>query len=384
MIGALEVLFWLSVFLIVYPYLIYLPIVRLMGMLRPKPVRKRAFEPAVTILIPAYNEADCIEATVSNKLGLDYPRDRLQVLVISDGSDDGTDEIVRKFSAEGVELLRREGREGKAAALNAAVKLARGDVIVFSDANSLFDNGAIREIVANFADQTVGYVTGSLSFATSDQTGATEEGGGIYLKYENALRSAETRIGSIIGVNGGVDAIRRELYTDIPKQLITDFVLPLTVIANGRRVVFEPGALAIEVPNSEISSEFRMRVRVALRALQGLSYMRRLMNPIAHPLTSFCLFSHKVVRYMGFLFMAAALIANFVLAIQSSIYVNILLLHLGCYAIAASGLCLNLPGPLGRVSRPSGYLLMSYAAFGVATFRFFRGDTMATWRPRAG
>lgn len=381
---ALEIVFWGSVFLVAYPYVVYPLLIGLLGLVRPRPVRKTPCLPSVTILIPAYNEADCIEATVRNKLELDYPADRLQIIVVSDGSDDGTDDIVKGFAERGVALMRREGREGKAAALNAAVRMATGEIVVFSDANSLFAADALKRIVENFSDPDVGYVTGVLGFFNDASAGVAGAGGGAYLRYENALRAAETRIGSIIGVNGGVDAIRRELYTDIPKQLITDFVLPLTVIARGRRVVQEPAAQARESANTEMGSEFRMRVRVALRALQGLAYMRRLLNPFRHPLVAFCLVSHKVLRYLAFVFMFTALAANVVLAIDSPFYRGLMVLQAAGYALGLAGLYAGLPRPLGKLVGAPGYLLMTYAAFGVATFRFLRGDTMATWRPRAG
>jgi cellulose synthase/poly-beta-1,6-N-acetylglucosamine synthase-like glycosyltransferase len=381
--GAAQFLFWMCVFLVAYPYLIYPLLVKVIARLRPRPVRKAAWEPKVTVLIPAYNEASCIRATVQNKLDQSYPQNRLQIIVVSDGSDDGTDEIVREFSPQGVRLLRREGREGKAAALNEAIRHAEGEIVVFSDANSLFDTDTIRSLVENFADPEVGYVTGSLRFST-DGTSLSGDGGGAYIRYENALRSAETRLGSIIGVNGGVDAIRRVLYVDIPRQLITDFVLPLSVIAAGHRVVFDSGATSVEEANSETNSEFRMRVRVALRALQGLVYMKRLLNPFAYPLVSFCLISHKLLRYIAFLFLLVALACNFVLAMSSPFYQLLLSLHIAGYLLALVGLSRGIPPWLRRLTLVPSYLLMTYAAFAMATFKFFRGDSMAVWRPRAG
>lgn len=384
MIGLIEIAFWASVLLIIYPYLLYPALIALMGMINSRPVRKAHHEPSVTILIPAYNEVDCIGATIQNKLELSYPKNLLQILVVSDGSDDGTDGVIQKFAGNGVELLRCEGREGKAAALNAAVKHARGEIVVFSDANSLFSADALRFLMENFADPEVGYVTGSLQFSDDPNSGVAGTGGGVYLRYENSLRLGESKVGSIIGVNGGVDAIRRDLYTDIPKQLITDFVLPLTVIAGGGRVIYEPRALAREMANTEVASEFRMRVRVALRALQGMAYMRHLFDPFRYPLTFFCLLSHKVIRYLAFIFVITAFVANCMLAIELSPYRIVLGLHISGYVLALLGLYVQPPGILGRLAAAPSYLLMSYAAFAIALFRFMRGDTMATWKPRAG
>lgn len=375
-----ELVFWFLVFLIVYPYAIYPAIVHAFGWIRPKSIHRLSIYPMVTVLIPAYNEADCIAKTIQNKLDQDYPRDKLEIIVVSDGSTDGTDDIVRGFARLGVVLLRREGREGKAAALNEAVQHANGEILVFSDANSLFDKCAIRFMVENFADPEVGYVTGTLRYSGD----GASLGGGAYMRYENRLRSAETRIGSIIGVNGGVDAIRRDLYTDIPRELITDFVLPLHVIASGLRVIYDPLVISQETANSEITSEFRMRVRVALRALQGLVYMRHLLDPRRYPLASFCVISHKVLRYLTFMFLPIALLANIRLAYVESTYQILLIAHISIYALALLGLRANLPQWMHRLTVIPSYFLLSNTAFMVAAIKFMRRETMATWRPRAG
>lgn len=375
-----ELVFWSSVFLIVYPYAVYPALVHALGWIRPKFVRRHSIYPMVTVLIPAYNEADCIAKTIQNKIDQDYPRDKLDIIVVSDGSTDGTDDIVHGFAHLGVVLLRREGREGKAAALNEAVQHATGEILVFSDANSLFDRNAIRFMVENFADPDVGYVTGRLRYVGD----GASLGGGAYMRHENRLRSAETRIGSIIGVNGGVDAIRRELYTDIPPKLITDFVLPLHVIASGLRVIYDPRVISCETANSEITSEFRMRVRVALRAMQGIVYMRRLLDPRHYPLASFCLISHKVLRYLTFMFLSVALLANIRLAYVEPLYQSLLIAHISVYALALLGLRGNLSQWVRRFTVIPSYFLLSNAAFMVAAIKFMRRETIATWRPRAG
>src|SRR5882757_1281630 len=281
-----KLFFWLSIFLILYPSVIYPCLVCLIAWIRPRPLKRRPWLPSVTVLIPAYNEAQNIAATIQNKLEQDYPSDRLEIIAISDASTDRTDDIVREFSSRNVRLIRREQREGKAAALNEAVRYASGEVLVFSDANSLFAPGAIRRMMENFADPEIGYVTGNLAYKIRN-SGIAGNGCSAYMKYENAMRTLETRAASIIGVNGGVDAIRRELYRNVPRQLITDFVLPLHVISTRHRVVYDDRAHSFEVANSDLGSEFRMRVRVALRALQGITFMNRLCNPVNYPWAAF-------------------------------------------------------------------------------------------------
>jgi len=381
MIAFAKICLWLSAFLVVYPAIFYPALVWLVALIWPRPVKRRSWFPSVTVLIPAYNEAQNIASTIQNKLDQDYPRDQLEIVVISDGSTDGTDDIVREFSSQDVRLIRREQREGKAAGLNEGVRSARGEVLVFSDANSLFAPDAIRRMVENLADPEVGYVTGNLAYQTYMQ--GIAGGCSAYMRYENALRGLETRAGSIIGVNGGVDAIRRELYTDVPRQLITDFVLPLHVIRVGHRVVYDERVRSSEVANTELGSEFRMRVRVSLRALQGISYMRQLCNPFKYRWAAFSLISHKVSRYFCFFFLAIAFLANIGLASTPG-YAALIVGQTFVYLLALSGLRKSLPALFPRLALIPAYFLMSNAAFAVAAIKFLQGETMATWQPRAG
>lgn len=377
------IIFWMSILLIIYPYVIYPLLIGVWGLLRPLQVRRAAIEPTVTVLIPAYNEADCIATTLNRLIEQDYPRERLQIVVVSDASDDGTDEIVQRHADFNVELIRVESRGGKANALNVAVPQTRGEIIVFCDANAQFAQDAVRNLVRNFADGTVGYVTGQLTLVSP---GESLSGGGsaAYVRYEGIVRVAETRVASIIGVNGGVDAIRRSLYSDVPRELITDLVLPLRVIASGYRVIYDPSVRSTEVANSQLRSEFRMRVRVALRAWQGLAHMKRLLNPLHYPVTAFCLLSHKVLRYVGFVFLLSAAVANISLAISSEIYQKLLFFQIALYVLAILGITRTGGGWGRRFGVLPGYLLVSYAAFALAAIKFVRGQTMATWKPRAG
>lgn len=366
----------------VYPLAGYPLVLYVFAALRPRPVARQAHVPEVTVLIPAYNEEECLAATIQNKLEQDYPRGKLQVIVVSDASTDGTDDIVRRYASQGVQLLHRASRQGKAAALNEAVRHARGEILVFSDANSTFAADAIRRLVENFADPRVGYVTGSLEYTHAGHTSG--RGSSAYMRYENWLRRLESRVDSVIGVNGGVDAMRRGLYRDVPADQITDFVLPLQVIAAGFRVVFDERAHSRERANQEIGSEFRMRVRVALRALRGMIYARGALNVVRTPIPAFCIVSHKILRYLGFLFLGSALILNALLVTRSAGFGLLLLAQLLLYLCALLGLVRGLPRPLRMLTTLPTYFVVSNAAFAVAAVRFARGDALAVWKPRAG
>lgn len=379
---GLEGLFIIAVAAALYPLIGYPLALCLIAALRPRVVARQEWDPQVTVLIPAYNEADCIAATIQNKLEQDYPAGKLQIIVVSDASSDGTDGIVKSYAPRGVELLRQARRQGKAAGLNEAVRHASGEILVFSDANSEFAPDAVRRLVENFADPQVGYVTGQLQYTHAEE--ASGRGSSSYMRYENWLRGLETRVDSVIGVNGGVDAMRRKLYAAVPVDQITDFVLPLQVIAAGFRVVFDERARSREQANQEMGSEFRMRVRVALRALRGIVYARAALSFVQRPLPAFCILSHKILRYLGFVFLASALVLNVLLATRSDLFALLLLAQSMLYLLAVIGLARGLPRALQTLTALPTYFVMSNVAFAVAALRFARGDTLATWKPRAG
>ena len=380
---ALEWVFWASLLLYVYPYAVYPVLIIALGLFRSGRVAKGDSTPSITVLVPAHNEAEVIARTLECLLAQDYPKERLQILVASDGSTDGTDDIVRSFASRGVELHRAEPRRGKAAVLNAAASLARGEILVFCDANAMFAPDAVRQLAANFHDAKVGYVTGSLS-PQAVGGGPAGSGNSLFTRFENWLRVQETRAGSIIGSNGGIDAVRKQLYWPIPEQLITDLVLPLSVLERGWRVVYDPEARSAELTNPDSRSEFRMRVRVALRAMQGLWAVRSLLSPLRHPYAAFCIASHKIIRYAGFLCMLAALFSNAILAGGSRFYAILFGLQLMAYATALLGFRQGLPAWARRLTTLPSYLLLSYGAFALASIKFLRGQSMAVWRPRSG
>ena len=381
-VSVADWIFLTSVAGVAYPIIGYPVVLFVISLIRSWPVRKAPYQPQVTILIPAYNEAECIARTLENKLKQDYPPEKREIIVVSDASDDGTDEIVSQYAMQGVKIIRREIREGKASALNAAVASVSSEIIIFSDANSSFARDAVRKLVENFADATVGYVTGNLEYTHSGET--TGRGGSLYMRYENWLRTLESNVGSVIGVNGGVDAIRRALYVPVPKEQITDFVLPLHVMASGSRVIFEERARSREEANVRMDAEFRMRVRVALRALNGLRHEKAALNFLKRPLSAFCVFSHKLMRYFCFLFLALAFAANAVLVHYGAVYSFLFLCQITFYSAALLGWRFELPREVRRVTDTPAYFLMSNVAFAVAAFRFWKGDTLATWKPRGG
>jgi len=379
----MAIVFTVSVLMLVYVYAGYPVFCAFFASLRSRAVRSAADTPPVTIIIAAFNEAACIESTLRNKLSLDYPADRVEIIVVSDASDDGTDDIVRRVAGEtgrDVRLLRQEPRAGKTAALNMAAAVASGELLVFSDANSLYGPTALRSLVEPFADPDVGYVTGRMVYKAPDGS-LTGEGCSAYMRYENVLRGLETRLGSVVGVDGGIDAVRASLYAPMRPDQQPDFVLPLSIVQRERRVVYQPRALLYEESLSVASDEFRMRTRVALRAWHALRDKAMLLNPFRHGLYAWQLFSHKWLRYLAPVFQATALAANLALVGTAPVWDALLVLQAFFYGLALVGLLLKgrrLPPPL---SFPF-YLCLLNAAAGNALIRFLRGERQVTWTPR--
>lgn len=381
----IETLFWLALALGLYPYVGYPLVAAFMALFRPRGRRHGIPpQPPVTIVIAAHNEARHIAATVRNKLAQDYPADRLRLIVVSDGSTDGTDEIVAAIAKEDrrVALFRQEPRAGKTSALNLAMRSVASDIVVFSDANSIYRPDALARLTANFDDPRIGYVTGSMRYVNADGS-LVGDGCSAFMRYENWLRTLETRLGSIVGVDGGIDAVRRELYQPMRPDQLPDFVLPLSVVEQGFRVVYEPDAVLAEDSLGDATSEFRMRVRVALRALWALKDKARLLNPANDAVFAFQLVSHKLLRYLSFLPLGAAVVLNPLLLGAGSIHV---------VALAAQGVFWTLALLAWRVpaaarlpaARYCLYFALVNVASAVATWRFLKGEKQMLWQPRVG
>lgn len=369
-----------------YPYLGYPLLAYVLGELRRRSVSANSeYRCSTTVVISAFNEAGSIRETVLNKLQQTYPAELLDVLVISDGSDDGTDEIVLAIANDQprVKLIRQEPRKGKTAAINLAMEKVTSQIVVFSDANSMYHSRAIERLIANFADPSVGYVTGSMRYVTKEGS-LVGDGCDGYMRYENWLREVETRIGSVVGVDGGIDAVRRSLFQRMRPDQLPDFVLPLRVVAQGARVVYEPTAILEEESLSASASEYRMRVRVALRAFWAIWDERRLLNPARFGVFSFQLWSHKLLRYLSFLPLTTFLVLSFLQFHQSWLLKAVLVgeaLFAILVALAGLGIRRVLGLPLPTYCH---YFALLNWTSAVAFLQFLRGKKKVLWAPRQG
>lgn len=377
----MTILFWFSALLILYIYIGYPIILRYL----PKKalhISELSPAPKISILIPAFNEAKVIEGTIRNKLEQNYPSDLIEIIVISDESEDGTDDIVIRISTteERVRLIRQSPRQGKTAGLNLAMQQAQGDIIIFSDANSHYEKNAIANLVNCFSDPQVGYVTGKMVYVNSDGS-LVGDGCSAYMKYENHMRALETQVASVVGVDGGIDAIRRELYQPMNADQLPDFVLPLKVVTQGKRVIYCESALLNEESLSNSQSEFRMRVRVSLRAYWAMKDMKHLFNPFAYGLFALQITSHKLLRYIAFIPLIIAFVSNGFIT-HNAFYSLTFLIQIIFYGSAAF-VSLN-DGTTNRWLGLANYFCLINLASAMAFIKFLKGEKIVLWKPRVG
>ena len=287
------------------------------------------------MILAARNEAEVIGEKIENSLALDYPRDRLQVIVVSDCSTDGTDEIVVDYADRGVELYRMEAQSGKTAAQNAGVRMASGSILVFSDANSMYAVDALRELLRPLSEPKVGCVCGELRYMNPDDQGAGK-GEGMYWRYERFLKCRESLLCSTLGANGSIYALRRELFDELEADIISDFIMPIRAWRKGYRVVYVPGAVATENAGASFQDEFRRRRRIIARSVHSLWTEVGVLNPFANGLFAVQIISHKVMRWLVPIFLIVIFICNVLLAGESPYHI-FLVLQLAFYGLGLLG-----------------------------------------------
>ena len=377
---GIELLLILSIAVVLYTYAGYPALAYVLSRWFGRPIYKADITPRVAVIIAAYNEERDIARKLENTLELDYPRDRLEILVASDCSSDRTDEIVREYSARGVVLHRLPERLGKSVAQNRAARTCAGEVLVFSDATTMYEPDAVRKIVRSFADPQVGCVAGELIYV---DPGATAVGQGCrsYWSYEKLLKRSESRLGSLIGVSGCLYAVRRSNFSPIPLDMSSDFAIATEIHLQGLRTVYDHEAIAFEETNGRDRDEFRMRIRVIEQTMSALHRYAEVLDPRRHGLFAFQMISHKVLRYALPLFLIVAFISSAMLVDSSSLYRLIFVAQAMFYATALAGwACERMGLRIGPLSLPY-YFVLANAASLAAFVKFVRGEAHLTWEP---
>lgn len=373
------IVFWAGAAAMVYIYAGYPAIVKLLSRVAGREARKGDGQPSVTVVVAAYNEEKSLRAKLDNLMTLAYPAERLDVLVASDGSTDATDSIVTGYGNPRVRLLRVEGRVGKTACQNRAVEMATGELVVFTDATTILDRDAVAAMARNFDDPEVGCVAARLRYVGRGEN-LTAAGGTAYWGYELGLRQAESRVGSLVGVSGCLYAVRRSAYRPIRPDLISDFVIAMTMQGQELRTVLEPDAVCYEDMLERSREELPMRVRVAIRSIAALVSERAFLNPLRHGLFAWQLISHKALRYLSPLLWIVTLVGAAALAAQP-FYLGALGAQLLVIAAGVAGFLLQGRGArLGVLGKPYYFLLTNLASL-LALVRYVRGERVRIWNP---
>ncbi len=380
MMIAAKILFWVCAGLLAYVYAGYPVLVFLVGSLFPKPVRRSTIEPDVTVLITAFNEEGAIRKKIENTLQIDYPPDKLEILVASDGSTDRTDEIVREFADRGVKLFRQEGRVGKTATQNHAVERASGEIILFSDATTAYRKDVFHKLLPNFADPDVGCAAGRLIYVDDEQTNIGK-GAKSYWNYETFLKTAESRACSLIGASGCLYAVRKSAYEPMYPEACSDFLICTSLYRKGLRSVFAPDAVCTEETNQNTAHELRMRVRVISQTFTDLWRNRDMLNPLKSGFYGIELISHKVLRYAVPVILLLLFVSSILIARSSVLYVPIVAFQILFYGSALAGWMFERTGRRITLLAMPLYFVLANLASALAFYKFLRGETYTRWEP---
>jgi cellulose synthase/poly-beta-1,6-N-acetylglucosamine synthase-like glycosyltransferase len=377
--ALLAALFWVSAAAVTYTYLGYPVLIWVLARCfgRPRePAVSDGERPTVSMLIAAHDEEAVIGSRIGNALAMNYPPEKLEVVVASDGSTDETAEVARRFANHRVRVLDFAQRRGKSATLNAAFGALRGDLVLLSDANTECDPDAADRIVRWFGDPKVGAVCGRLVLR-DPETGRNADG--LYWRYETFLKQCEGRLGALLGANGGLYAIRRELLEPIPDQtIVDDFVIPLlAVVRTGCSIVFDPDAVAWEETAPGLAPEFRRRARIGAGGFQSIALLYPLLDP-RRGWIAFTFFSHKVLRWTCPLFLVALLVASAALS-GRPFYRACLAAQVGFYAASLAVLALPGQRTAPRLLRLAGMFTLMNAALLVGLWRWARRTQGGTW-----
>jgi cellulose synthase/poly-beta-1,6-N-acetylglucosamine synthase-like glycosyltransferase len=373
---GLEIVFWASLAALVWTHFGYPAAVAALALLHPRPPRRAAILPAVSLIVPAYNEEDVIERKLENVLALDYPAEQLEIVVASDASTDATHNIVARFAGRGVRLIECE-RGGKVAAQDRAVRETTGEIVAFGDANVEWAPDALRELVAPFADPSVGMACGHVRLV--NPSGGTNQEG-VYWRYEMWLRARESLVHSMTGSNGAIYAVRRHAYREVDPRFGHDLSFPYLMVQNGYRAVYEPRAHATENMTIDIEDEFRRKVRMFEHAWLML-FRGRMFRLRVGPVYWVELVSHRLLRYWSGPLHVLLLASSALLAGHGTLYAVALGLQLA--GLALVGVSILARGRI-RVLRILHYYLLVTLATVIALAGYLRRGVPATWDKAAG
>ncbi len=385
-------LFWVSLFIIFYTFLgygilLYL-MVRLRRVFRGRRIPHENSLISCTLVVAAYNEADFIREKIHNTLLLDYPEDKLSLLFITDGSDDGTPDIIAVESR--IKLMHQADRQGKVAAIHRAIKEVQSEIVIFTDANTLLNKDAVSRIARHYSDRQVGAVAGEKRIRTGSTADAGAAGEGFYWKYESTLKKWDSELYSVVGAAGELFSVRRSLYQPVANDVILDdFMISMQIAMQGYRIVYEPEAYAIESSSENVTEELKRKIRIAAGGIQSIIRLRELLNIFKYGVLSFQYISHRVLRWTitPFLLLLVFILNIFLLFhSQQNIYWILFFCQSVFYILAFLGFLLERKKLRVKVMFiPYYFCVMNYAVI-MGIRRYLRGGQSAIWEKakRAG
>lgn len=377
----IEYLLWLCLMMVLYVYFGYpLLLIILSRFKKASAIVGIKDYPSVSIIIAAFNEEKVIQEKINNCLALDYPKNKLHIIVASDGSSDSTNEIVGKLTSSRVQLVAHEVNKGKSSIQNQAVKVAKGDILLFSDADTFLRADALKRMCEQLNQTNVGCVIGKIVFQIEGE-GSVGEGEGLYWRYELSIRAMESRIGNFAMGTGAIMAVRKILYQPLNENVGDDFVLPLQVVLQGQKVIYEPRAIAEgQLYQTQAKDLFQTKVRIISKDLRGLFSCSEILNPIKHPLYAWGLLSHKLLRWLIPFFLILIFTLNIFL-LRQPVYLVLFLMQLVFYCAATLGYILEKQGRKNKASSlPFAFCVVNFAAF-KGVIKYFSGGHSGRWEP---
>jgi cellulose synthase/poly-beta-1,6-N-acetylglucosamine synthase-like glycosyltransferase len=387
---GLKITFWILLFIVLYAYIGYgvllFLLIRIKRLFHGSKQENtfNAYEPDVTLFVAAYNERDYVDAKVKNSMELDYPREKLHLIWVTDGSDDGTPDLLKKY--EGIEVYHLPERNGKIGAMNRGMKLVKSPIVVFSDANSMLGKESVRRIVFLFNDPKIGCVSGEKRIFGKDKDTAAGAGEGLYWKYESLLKKWDAELYSVVGAAGELFAIRTELYQDVePDTLLDDFIISLRVAQKGYTIQYDPEAYAVETASANVKEELKRKVRISAGGIQSVIRLRSLLNIFKYGMLSFQYISHRVLRWtLAPLSLLLMLIASLILALYEGpfdfgLYCVIFWLQVAFYLAALLGWYLeNRSIRVKLLFVPYYFFIMNLSVF-LGLKRYFNRSQSVNW-----
>ncbi len=388
---TLKIIFWALLFIVFYAYvgygiLLYI-LIKVKRVFKGKPEspnKDGKYEPEVTLFVTAFNEKDFVDAKIKNSLEMDYPREKIKLVWVTDGSNDGTPDLLKKY--DGVEVYHKPERNGKIAAMNRGSRFIKTPIVIFSDANTMLGNESVRRIVNLFANSKVGCVSGEKRIYKKESDHAAGAGEGIYWKYESTLKRWDAELYSVVGAAGELFAVRTELFQEVePDTLLDDFIVSLRIAMQGFTIQYDPEAYAIEESSANVKEELKRKIRIAAGGIQSVIRLKALLNPFKYGVLSFQYISHRVLRWtLAPISLLLMIVINILISsIESfsteSLFTLILAAQIVFYSMAMLGWFLeNRQIKVKLLFIPYYFFIMNYAVFR-GFFRFMKGKQSVNW-----